>query len=123
MFRRIEPATLIHCRVSIYMSGNQSATVIQCNRSNVYDVLPARIRACEARPGRAKCGWSEAWERGRSPTDLAERKPCRRACPAGSAYRLLSDVFSPFPIKFLLFSSFFNIYFLILNYFFCKFAL
>jgi hypothetical protein len=28
----------------------------------VYDVLPARIRACEARPGLAKCGWSEPWE-------------------------------------------------------------
>ena len=28
----------------------------------VYDVLPARIRACEARPGLAKCGWMEAGE-------------------------------------------------------------
>jgi hypothetical protein len=26
----------------------------------VYDVLPARIRACVARPGLAKCGRSEA---------------------------------------------------------------
>jgi hypothetical protein len=28
----------------------------------VYDVLPARIRACVARPWLAKCGWSVAWE-------------------------------------------------------------
>jgi hypothetical protein len=28
----------------------------------VYDVLPARIRACVARPGLAKCGWSDPWE-------------------------------------------------------------
>jgi hypothetical protein len=28
----------------------------------VYDVLPARIRACEARPGLAKCGGVLAWE-------------------------------------------------------------
>ncbi|MDR2552398.1 MAG: hypothetical protein LBD31_04425, partial [Treponema sp.] len=28
----------------------------------VYDVVPARIRACVARPGLAKCGWSGVWE-------------------------------------------------------------
>jgi hypothetical protein len=28
----------------------------------VYDVLPARIRACVARPGLAKCGGGFAWE-------------------------------------------------------------
>jgi hypothetical protein len=28
----------------------------------VYDVLPARIRACVARPGLAKCGGVLAWE-------------------------------------------------------------
>ena len=36
---------------------------IKCHITfKVYDVLPARIRACEARPGLAKCGWKEAWE-------------------------------------------------------------
>jgi hypothetical protein len=28
----------------------------------VYDVLPARIRACVARPGLAKCAGTMAWE-------------------------------------------------------------
>jgi hypothetical protein len=28
----------------------------------VYDVLPAKIRACEARPGLAKCAGAMAWE-------------------------------------------------------------
>jgi hypothetical protein len=28
----------------------------------VYDVLPARIRACVARPGLAKCGGGLPWE-------------------------------------------------------------
>jgi hypothetical protein len=28
----------------------------------VYDVLPARIRACVARPGLAKCAGATAWE-------------------------------------------------------------
>jgi hypothetical protein len=28
----------------------------------VYDVLPARIRACAARPGLAKCAGTTAWE-------------------------------------------------------------
>jgi hypothetical protein len=28
----------------------------------VYDVFAARIRACVARPGLQKCGWSEPWE-------------------------------------------------------------
>jgi hypothetical protein len=28
----------------------------------VYDVLPARMRACVARPGLAKCAGATAWE-------------------------------------------------------------
>jgi hypothetical protein len=32
------------------------------NVSAVYDVFAARIRACVARPGLQKCGWSEPWE-------------------------------------------------------------
>jgi hypothetical protein len=39
----------------------------------VNDGLPARIGACEARPGLANCGWSEPWE-WRS-HDLGERNP------------------------------------------------
>ena len=49
----------------------------------VYDVLPARIRACVARPGLAKCGWREAWE-WRS-HDLADRNPVA-ARTGGGAY-------------------------------------
>jgi hypothetical protein len=35
---------------------------ISHNVPAVYDVLPARIRACVARPGLAKCGEVLAWE-------------------------------------------------------------
>ena len=38
----------------------------------VYEVLGARIGACEARPGHPKSGCSEAWE---PLGDLAERNP------------------------------------------------
>jgi hypothetical protein len=36
--------------------------IIAPNVPAVYDVLPARIRACVARPGLAKCGGVLAWE-------------------------------------------------------------
>ena len=42
----------------------------------VTDVLPARIRACVARPGLAKCGGAK-YRRGRSPNDIL-RNPNRR---------------------------------------------
>jgi len=47
----------------------------------VTDVLTARIRACAARPGLAKCGWGR---RGSEPqtTDLADRTPRARTAPA-----------------------------------------
>jgi hypothetical protein len=44
--------------IIIYLKNSK-----QCRLTfKVYDGLPARIRACEARPGLANCGWSEAWE-------------------------------------------------------------
>jgi hypothetical protein len=40
----------------------KSLGAIAHNVPAVDDVLPAQIRACVARPGLAKCGWSVAWE-------------------------------------------------------------
>jgi hypothetical protein len=45
----------------IFFTGNKFAQMSP-NVPAVYDVLPARIRACEARPGLAKCGEVLAWE-------------------------------------------------------------
>jgi len=50
--------------------------------------LPARIRACEARPGLAKCGGAKYYK-GRSPTGVL-RNP-EGAISARSANRLLND--------------------------------
>jgi hypothetical protein len=44
---------ILFSKNSIFISPNVPA---------VYDVLTARIRACEARPGLAKCGGVLAWE-------------------------------------------------------------
>jgi hypothetical protein len=41
---------------------NKFAFQISHNVPAVYDILPARIRACGARPGLAKCGGGFAWE-------------------------------------------------------------
>jgi hypothetical protein len=54
----------------------------------VTDVLPARIRACEARPGLAKCG---GMRRG-SPEGRPSRMEPEGADSARSSYRLLSAV-------------------------------
>ena len=55
------------------------------------DVLPARIRACVSKTRVAKMCRSEAWERARRATDLAER---RLNCPNRAIHvcRLLYDV-------------------------------
>jgi hypothetical protein len=47
------------------------------NVSAVYDGLPARIRACEARPGLANCAGVRRGN-GAKQNDLAEWKPSRR---------------------------------------------
>jgi len=52
------------------------------------DVLPARIGACEARPGLAKCGGRKP-HKGRSPTAVFWNP--EGANSARSANRLLSD--------------------------------
>jgi len=52
--------------------------------------LPARIRACVARPGLAKCGGAK-YRRGRSPNGVL-RNPSRPN-RAVSGYRLLCDVY------------------------------
>jgi len=51
--------------------------------------LPARIRACVARPGLAKCGGAKR-HKGRSPTGVL-RNP-NRPNRAVSSYRLLGEV-------------------------------
>jgi hypothetical protein len=77
----------------------------------VYDVLPARIRACVARPGLAKCGWNEPWER----SDLGEWNP--GAAEGGGAYTdLLGAVIFAFTLSFLY--SFFLFAFLCYIFFF-----
>jgi hypothetical protein len=58
----------------------------------VYDGLPARIRACEARPGLANCaGVRRGNEVKRN--DLAERKPSPPT--AGAAYTVLLGAVQP----------------------------
>jgi hypothetical protein len=51
-----------------------NSTTMSPNVSVVTDGLPARIRACEARPGLVNCGWRQAWE---PSGDLASRNPSR----------------------------------------------
>ena len=41
----------------------------------VYEDLGARISETAGFAGHPKSGWRLAWERGRSPTDLASRNP------------------------------------------------
>jgi hypothetical protein len=57
------------------------------NVTVVCEVLAARIRKCEAFPGRTKFGWSEAWE---PLGDLAEWNP--GGPKARNAYNLLGEV-------------------------------
>ena len=59
-------------------------------------ILTARISKCVAFAGLANRGRSIAWERGRSPTDLALRNPSRLM--AAYANRLLCAVFFVFII-------------------------
>jgi hypothetical protein len=56
--------------------------------------LPARIRACVARPGLAKCGGAKT-HKGHSPTGFL-RNP-NRPNRAVSSYRLLNAGFALFP--------------------------
>jgi hypothetical protein len=67
--------------VNIYFVNSKKILgTISPNVPAVYDVFAARIRACVARPGLQKCGWSEPWER----SDLGERNP--GAAEGGGAY-------------------------------------
>jgi hypothetical protein len=72
----------------------------------VYDVLPARIRACAARPGLAKCGGVRR-RNGAQRNDLAERSPSRPK--GGEAYTGLLGAVPSFYL-FLLFSSSFSFF-------------
>ena len=62
----------------------------------VNDGLPARIRACEARPGLANCGGVRRGN-GAKRNDLAERSPSRRK----AAKRLQSCYVPVAPLIFL----------------------
>jgi uncharacterized membrane protein YdjX (TVP38/TMEM64 family) len=62
----ISPFNLLNIIIdvlSIYLNNFLiSSSAISHNVLAVYDVLPARIRACVARPGLAKCAGATAWE-------------------------------------------------------------
>jgi hypothetical protein len=47
---------------TMFYTIQQILGVIAHNVPAVYDVLPARMRACEAKLGLAKCGGGFAWE-------------------------------------------------------------
>jgi hypothetical protein len=53
---------LIHFFIPVNMTGEYFLGIIAHNVPAVCDVLPARIRACVARPESAKCGGATAWE-------------------------------------------------------------